>query len=490
MPVTDTHLDLEAIRVELARRELLGFTERTYPEYRQNWHHAVLADALDRFVRKDIRRLMIFCPPQHGKSELVSRRLPAYLLGHYPDDSIIACSYGADLASRMNRDVQRIIDEPSYSTLFPGTQLFGRNVRSEATGTWMRNSDLFEVVSHRGGYRSAGVGGGITGMGCQWGLIDDPIKNVKEAHSITYRDSVWEWYGTTFYTRLRKDAGVLLTMTRWHEDDLAGRLLKMAAEDPTADQWTVVSLPAIAEAERAAYDPRQEGEPLWPDFKGQEDLGKIKAALGSYLWNALYQQRPAPEGGGLIKIGWFKFYTVQPAQFQQVIQSWDMTFKGKKDSAYVVGQVWGRNGGDKYLLDQIRAKMDFPATVLAVKALTKKWPQATAKYIEDAANGPAIIDTLKHDIQGLIARKPDGGKEERAAAVSPSIEAGNVYLPDLSIAPWIGDLLSEVAAFPKGTYKDQVDTLTQALIVLQQVPTSFGMPIGIGNASGSWFVRV
>ena len=187
-------------------------------------------------------------------------------------------------------------------------------------------------------------------MGCQWGLIDDPIKNVKEAHSQTFRDSVWEWYGTTFYTRLRQGASVLLTMTRWHEDDLAGRLLSNAANDPSADQWEVLSLPALAENAPIPGDPRIEGDPLWPTFKQPKELDAIKATLGSYLWSALYQQRPAPEGGGILKIGWFKFYTQAPATFQQVIQSWDMTFKGKQDSAYVVGQVWGRNGSEKQLL--------------------------------------------------------------------------------------------------------------------------------------------
>ena len=477
----------ESVQHEFARRSLLRFTQATFPEYRTNWHHQLLATTLDQFARKEIKRLMVFMPPQHGKSELVSRRLPAYLLGRYPDDSVIACSYGSDLASRMNRDVQRIIDTPTYASIFPETQLSGANVRSDASGNWMRNSDLFEIVGHRGGYRSAGVGGGITGMGCQWGLIDDPIKNVKEAHSQTFRDSVWEWYGTTFYTRLRQGASVLLTMTRWHEDDLAGRLLNNAANDPSADQWEVLSLPALAENAPIPGDPRIEGDPLWPTFKQPKELDAIKATLGSYLWSALYQQRPAPEGGGILKIGWFKFYTQAPATFQQVIQSWDMTFKGKQDSAYVVGQVWGRNGSEKYLLDQVRAKLDFPATLLAVKALSRKWPQATAKYIEDAANGPAVMDMLKREVQGMIPVRPDGDKEERAAAVSPSLEAGNVYLPDLSIAPWVGDLLSEVAAFPKGMYKDQVDTLTQALRILQRAPISMGVPSGVASVGGGWF---
>jgi hypothetical protein len=145
---------------------------------------------------------MIFAQPRSGKSELVSRRLPAYILGRDPDATIIAASYGADLARRMNRDVQRIIDTPEYQRLFPDTQLWGKNVRSVADGSYLRNSDLFEVVGHRGFYMSVGVGGALTGMGSKYMVLDDPVKNRKEANSATYRQSVWEWYTSTFYTRL------------------------------------------------------------------------------------------------------------------------------------------------------------------------------------------------------------------------------------------------------------------------------------------------
>jgi len=184
---------------------------------------------------------MVFMPPRHGKSELVSRRFPAFALGRDPNTRIIACSYGATLAARLNRDIQRIIDTPGYLSLFPSTRLYGENVRTRAQGTYLRNSDIFEIVGHAGFCASAGVGGAITGMGFDIGIIDDPIKNQEEAESITYRNMVWEWYGSTFYTRAEKDAIILLTMTRWHQDDLAGRLLN----DAGGDKWTVLSFPAL-----------------------------------------------------------------------------------------------------------------------------------------------------------------------------------------------------------------------------------------------------
>lgn len=225
---------IQEARRELARRHMSDFVLYVDRNYQMNWHHQLLCEYLDRLAQKEIRRLMVFMPPRHGKSELVSRKFPAFLLGNKPDTSIISCSYASDLASRMNRDVQRLIDSPEYEQLFPNSRLFGKNIRSTARGSYLRNSDIFEIVNHRGVYRSAGVGGGITGMGGEYIIIDDPVKNREEADSATYREKVYNWYTSTLYTRLEKDGCILLTLTRWHEDDLAGKLLK-ASEDG-ADQ--------------------------------------------------------------------------------------------------------------------------------------------------------------------------------------------------------------------------------------------------------------
>ena len=287
-----------------ARESLGAFTLHTKPDYEVNWHHDLLFRYLDRFACGELRRLMVFMPPRHGKSELVSRRLPAYLLGRNPDTSIIACSYSADLASRLNRDVQRIIDTDLYHGLFPATHLFGKNVRANAQGSYLRNNDVFEVVGHRGSYRSAGVGGGITGMGFDYGIIDDPIKNREEADSPTYREATWEWYTSTFHSRRSRDAGILLTVTRWNQDDLAGRLLAKAKDDPKADQWTVLTLPAICEDPKHPEDTREFGEALWPSRYPLEELEKTRAN-SIYEWQALYQQNPHPEGGTEFPAEWF-----------------------------------------------------------------------------------------------------------------------------------------------------------------------------------------
>lgn len=451
---------MEEARRELARRTMGDFVLYVDDNYQMNWHHRLLCDYLDKLARKEIRRLMVFMPPRHGKSELVSRKFPAYLLGRNPDTSIISCSYSADLASRMNRDVQRLIDSEKYSLLFPESHLFGKNIRSTAKGSFLRNSDIFEIVNHRGTYRSSGVGGGITGMGGEYIIIDDPVKNREDADSATIREKVYDWYTSTLYTRLEKDGCILLTLTRWHEDDLAGKLLKAAQEG--ADQWTILELPAVCEYPPKPYDVRQEGEALWKWKYDEEALEKMKVTVGSRDWAALYQQHPTPGEGGTFKREWWNYYKVLPDGLYDFVQSWDCTFKDAQSSDYVVGQVWARKGSSRYLLDQVRGRMSFTETLRAIRSLSAKWPQAIRKLVEDKANGTAVIDVLRKEIPGLIPVEPEGGKIVRANAVTAVAEAGNIYLPDPSIAPWVHDFVEEHAVFPNGANDDQVDAQTQA----------------------------
>lgn len=451
---------IEEARRELARRTMGDFVLYVDDNYQMNWHHRLLCDYLDKLACKEIRRLMVFMPPRHGKSELVSRKFPAYLLGRNPDTSIISCSYSADLASRMNRDVQRLIDSEQYLELFPGTQLSNQHTRRFYETRYTRNNNMFEVVDKKGTYRSSGVGGGITGMGGEYIIIDDPVKNREDADSATMREKVYDWYTSTLYTRLEKDGCILLTLTRWHEDDLAGKLLKAAQEG--ADQWTILELPAVCEYPPKPYDVRQEGEALWKWKYDEEALEKMKVTVGSRDWAALYQQHPTPGEGGTFKREWWNYYKVLPDGLYDFVQSWDCTFKDAQSSDYVVGQVWARKGSSRYLLDQVRGRMSFTETLRAIRSLSAKWPQAIRKLVEDKANGTAVIDVLRKEIPGLIPVEPEGGKIVRANAVTAVAEAGNIYLPDPSIAPWVHDFVEEHAVFPNGANDDQVDAQTQA----------------------------
>lgn len=450
-----------------ARKNYLDFIRYTKPDYEINWHHRLTASYLNDFAHSRIKRLMIFEPPRHGKSEQVSRRLPAFIHGIRPDDSIVAATYTEPLAASMNRDVQRIMDSTAYAELFPGSRLFSANVRTVAGGVWLRNSDTFEIVGRRGQYRCAGVGGALTGFGMNVGIIDDPIKNQEEAESRVVRERLWEWWGQVFYTRLEKDAQILLTMTRWHEDDLAGRILAQAKADGNKEGWVILSLPAICEsATKHDQDPRKDGEALWPNKYNEQALEAFKRNLGSRGFAALYQQRPAALEGGIIKRAWIKSYVTAPTNIDRVVTSWDTSFKASSDGSYVVGQVWGARGGDRYLLYQFRDRCDFPTTVKRIKEVAAKYP-AHAHLIEDKANGSAVIDTLKHEITGIVPIKPDVSKEARLSAVSAQFEAGNVYFPDQSTASWVDDCIDELITFPNAPHDDQADATSQALEYLR-----------------------
>jgi predicted phage terminase large subunit-like protein len=306
---------------------------------------------------------------------------------------------------------------------------------------------------------TAGVGGPLTGKGANLLLVDDPIKNAEEAASQTQRDKIWNWWTSTAYTRLEPDGIAVVVMTRWSEDDLVGRLLREAEHG--GEQWDVLSLPAFAE-DGDLMD-RALDEPLWPERFDTAALERIRTAVGSYVWNALYQQRPAPAEGGMFKRNWWRFSRVLPERFDEVIQSWDFAFKETRTSDFVVGQVWGRKGADKFLLDQVRARTDFTGSISAVRQLSSRWPKAAAKLVEGKANGPAVIAALKKEISGLIEVEPQGSKESRAAAVTPQVEAGNVYLPERELHPWVSDFIEEHASFPNGAHDDQVDACSQAL---------------------------
>ena len=443
----------EAIQKERAKRHLFDFL---LYDGQGRWqaakHLRLLCEKLEAVARGEITRLIVSMPPRHGKSEVISKKFPAWFLGKFPEKEIIITSYSADLAYDFSKIARNTLKEHSG--------LFGVNIdpSSSAAGRW-------GIEGKRGGMTAAGVGGPITGRGAHIFIIDDPVKNAEEAASETVRANVKEWYKTTARTRLAGDnAAVVVVMTRWHEDDLAGWLISQEMNDD-GEKFEIINFPAIAEDVDALG--RSEGEYLWPERFSDKFYLETKKAVGSRAWAALYQQRPSPQEGEIFKRGWWQYYKVKPDKFDRIIQSWDCTFKDAKGSDYVVGQIWGCIGANRYLLDWIKAKLDFPATVQAIRNLSAKWPQAREKIIEDKANGPAIISMLRDEIPGLIAVNPEGGKVVRAQAVSPYVESGNVFIPDPALDARVNDFVEECAAFPNGKHDDQVDSMTQALCRLQ-----------------------
>ena len=435
----------------------------------EGWFNKIIAKELQQFY-EDVKagkqpRLLIQAPPRSGKSELFSRRFPAWAFGKDPNLQIIATSYSTDLSSKMNRDVQRIIDSEEYASVFPNTSLNSVNIAT-VSGKALRNSEIFEIVGHAGAYRSAGVGAGITGMGADIGIIDDPVKDAKEANSQTIRDSVWDWYTTTFYTRLSPKSGILLGMTRWHEDDLAGRLLREMEND--GDQWRVISFPAIAEHDEEF---RVEGDALHPERYPIERLDKIKKAVGSQAWNALYQQRPSSKGGDIIKGKWFKRYDQLP-RMQRVIIAGDTAQKVKQHNDYSVFIVAGIGvDGGVYLIDLIRGKWEAPELEQKLKDIWHKYKQShrvQAVYIEDKSSGTGLIQNIQRSqmipIKGV---QVDADKYTRVLGIQGFIESGYVYLPN--DADWVADLIDECEKFTatdSHKHDDQVDTLVHVLTEL------------------------
>lgn len=427
-----------------AGQDLIAFTLLTKRDYVAAPHHELISSYMQQVESGEIDRLMIFIPPRHGKSEIVSRRFPAWYLGRNPNKQIIAASYNSDLASDFGRDVRNLVADPLYNAIFPAVTL---RQDSKAADRWNTSSG--------GAYVAAGVGSGITGRGAHIGVIDDPFKDRREAESETVRDNVWNWYTSTFYTRLMPGAAVVLMMTRWHEDDLAGRLLK--AMQQGGDQWTIVNLPAVAEGNDDLG--RQEGEALWPDWYSEDGLKRIKTAIGTYDWEALYQQRPVSQRGNIFKREWWQYYKEIP-DLEVVLQSWDTAFKDKDESDYSVCTTWGIYRHKAYLIDVFKGKLTFPDLEAAAESMAKRY-NPRAILIEDRASGQSLIQSLGRKRMPIVPVKVDRDKVNRAHATTPLIEAGAVLLPEW--ASWVEDYISVMASFPKGATDDEVDSTTQAI---------------------------
>lgn len=460
--------------VKLARRHYRDYVEYVHHGHYTHFRHTELVcETLQRIADGEQLSVLIEMPPRHGKSMTVSESFPSYYLGRNPDKRVIAAAYSDGLAKKFGRLNRNKFSEFSHE-LFE-VQLSDANA---ATKDW-------GVQDRRGGMIATGIGGSITGQGADLMIIDDPIKNMKEASSQTIRDNIWDEWEATLSTRLHDGASLIVIMTRWHEDDLIGRLLVRSPR-----KWIRLRLPAIAEDEEDLLG-REIGEPLCPELGYDEHWAEEKKEeVGSRTWGALYQQRPSPAGGNIFKREWIKYYVrtaeqkrewglseeiaVLPTHFDKMAQSWDCTFKDSETSDFVAGGVWGRKKAQYFLFDIDHRRMGFADTMKAIRAMSDKWPNARSKYIEDKANGTAIIEMLKDEISGIVPVNPDGGKEARANAVSPLFEAGNVYLPHPNMCPWVEELIEELVSFPNAAHDDLVDMTTQAL---NQLYTNNSNPI-------------
>lgn len=446
----------------------------------------VIDDALTKVYRGEIKRLIISLPPQEGKSQRVSRRLPLWWLNRNPDARIVIASYERGVARRWGRTIKNDIAQHG--------DVLGLRVRDDTSA-----AHEWQLDGAEGGVYCVGIGGALTGRPADVMIVDDPHKGRKDADSAVQRETVWDWWTETARTRFGANTPVVVIMTRWHEDDLAGRLIN---NDKGA--WTVVNIPAQADhrPEEGQADPlgREPGVYL-ESTRGRHvtrpigkcelhpigitdaagavreccDWDDIKHDVGSRGWEALYQGNPTPATGAIFKKHHLRdaLYdapmwteradgTFWAIGFDEVIASWDMTFKDTEGTDFVCGQIWGRRGIHIYLLDQVYDRMDFMATCHVVRELSAKWPQASLKLVEDKANGPAVISALRRKVPGLVPEEPTGSKTARAAAISPFVEAGEVHLPAPELCPWSGALIAELTQFPQSPNDDRTDALSQA----------------------------
>jgi predicted phage terminase large subunit-like protein len=432
--------------LQLARDELSSYAAAMYPRFELPPHLRTLVQILERVERGELDRVMIFMPPRHGKSFITSTLFPAWFLGRNPTKSIIASSYGQELASDFGRRVRNFVAEPLHRQIFPHCVIADD---SDAV-------HRFHLTAG-GAYYATGAGGPLTGRGADLLLIDDPIKNAEDARSPAFRRSLNDWYQSTAYTRLQPGGAVVLIQTRWNEADLAGWLQR----EHSSETWKVVNLPAIAEQPEGW---RNVGDALWPERFPRETLDRIKEAIGTAAWASLYQQRPAPEQGAIFRREWWRNYS-GPIEPHRTIFSLDCAFKTGQSNDFSVIAIVGEAKDGYYVRHVSRGRWEFPELKRQAIALADIW-KPNGVLIEDAASGQSLVQALKAETRlPILPIKPQGDKVSRAHAVSPLVESGRVFLP--TDAAWLADFIDEMTSFPAAPHDDQVDAITQALNYLR-----------------------
>lgn len=490
--VADTQDQLDAqeyaeTRV-LCERRLAKFVEEAWrivvpgEVLQWNWHMDAICQHLEAVTSLQIQNLLINVPPRTGKSTITSVMWPAWMWINFPSLRLLYTSYAQSLSTRDSLATRRLIESPWYQRRW--------------ADKFMVTTDQNEKTryeNNKRGYRLAtSVGGANTGEGGDVIVADDP-HNVKEGESEVSRDEVVRWWNEVMSTRGNNPvtARRVVVMQRVHEKDVAGDIIGKGG-------YVHLNIPQEFEPKFLVpvtsigwKDPRtEEGDLLWPERYSASAIANLKRTMGTYAYAGQQQQHPSPLEGGMFKRGWWKYYRTDPRLLLEKARikcwSWDMAFKDKDESDYVVGQAWAMVGADFYLIHQIRDHLSFTATKAAVKSASAKYPTIHAKLVEDKANGTAVIDDLAHLVGGLLPIEPEGGKEARAHVMQPYVESGNVYLPDPSIAPWIEDYIEEFRTFPNGAHDDQVDGSSQAIVwMLKKWNTQSGIVVGSYTRSTS-----
>jgi len=383
-------------------------------------------------------RFILSMPPRHGKTETFSKWLPAWYLDNFGEKNVILTSYGAELATGFGRWVRNHFDANEFA---------GRKLTSDN-----KAANRF-MLSNGSSMATAGIGGSITGKGGHLLICDDPIKNWEEASSETYREKVKDWFNSTFYTRQEPGATIIVIMTRWHHDDLAGYLM-----NDHGDDWTMISLPAISEENDLLG--RLENEALCPERYSLDSLINIRNGLPDQYWQALYQQKPTKDGGEIFKREWWNYYDQAPSWIQWKVQFWDTAQKPGLTNDYSVCATWGKAADGFYLLDLFRAKMEAPDLENAIQQQYNKW-RPNEVQIEDKSSGSSMIQYARRKTTIPIKAYDPRAKDKtlRAIEATPFVRSGKCFLPRQ--ASWLSDFIREHEQFPATAHDDQVDTTSQ-----------------------------
>ncbi len=434
----------------LARKSLIRFTERMYPGYRAGAVHYQIAAFLERFLETPNFRGILVVPPRFGKSELASINLPAYYLGQHPDKEIIAASHTQELSNNFSRQARRKMTDPSYPWRHRVWEpAVGLAPDAKAVQQW----EVEGVgMTRRGRYQAVGAGGSPAGKGADKLLIDDAVKNKEAAESAVEREKLWEWFITDMMTRLQPGGSALVIGTRWHWDDLIGRIIQ---NDKGVGRWEILHFPAVL----------PNGESLDPDRWPIEALEDRKIDVGSRVWEALYQGNPTEDQGAILKRDWFQLYDELPPGILHLIQYWDTAYKTGDKNDYSACHTYAVTVYGIHLIDRFKDRLDFVDLERAATAQYEEFKPRMV-YIEDKASGQSLGQVLakKTKIPYAMVAIPNtiNAKVQRAYDATPWLEAGRVYLPKW--LPGLDDLLSELTAFPYGTHDDEVDCLVGATL--------------------------
>jgi len=459
--ITEEYLALGKMQRSIqARESLLSFTTFMMPDFIVKWYHHLICYKLEQLLEGNIKKLMILMPPQHGKSEMSSRKFPAWALGKYPKLRFALISYAHTLSSKFNRQIQRHILHPDYGDVFPDIQLV-EQVQAKKT-QYVQNSLEFDIIGKGGSLISLGVGGGITGNPVDVGIIEDPFKDYEQASSPKIRQKIWDWYVDDYDTRLNNDARTLLINTRRHEDDLSGRLLEREPEE-----WEVVRIPAICEDSdkypKHDQDPREIGEALFPEKHNLLRLLKSKK-LAPRTFASLFQGRPAPAEGDILKRKWFKVVTLQElygiTKSKQLIHFVvDPAHEIKKESDPSGIMSYFNFNGVMYITNYKAKKVEFPDLLRMVQdfvAANGGVPGLSKIWIEGTASGKPLRTTLKKHtaLSVLEDNSKITDKLVKANMISPICEAGRVVL---LYGHWNEDFKEELCGFPNAAHDESLD---------------------------------